>query len=125
MDYFFSTLVGAGIPAAVLKLALDATGLKGAARYTTALAAIGPGGIRGGLCTLGITMIASLFGSKSVMENIMLAVISERQREGASPEKLLDLIDKYPVSSALKARLRESVIKSGNAMAEQGNKEVV
>jgi len=54
MDKLVSKIAALGIPGLVLVTAIGATGLAGGAAITTALAALGPGGILGGIATLGI-----------------------------------------------------------------------
>ena len=48
MDKLVSKIAALGIPGLVLVTAIGATGLAGGAAITTALAALGPGGILGG-----------------------------------------------------------------------------
>ena len=47
------------MPGLVLVVAISATGLVGAAAITAALAALGPGGIIGGIVTLGVIGLIS------------------------------------------------------------------
>ena len=59
MDKIVSKIVALGVPGLVLFVALSATGYAGAAAITTALAAIGPFGILGGIASLGILALFS------------------------------------------------------------------
>ena len=59
MDKLVSKIAALGIPGLVLVTAIGATGLAGGAAITTALAALGPGGILGGIATLGIIGLIS------------------------------------------------------------------
>ena len=53
MDKLVSKIAALGIPGLVLVTAIGATGLAGGAAITTALAALGPGGLLGGIATIG------------------------------------------------------------------------
>ena len=53
MDKIISKVAALGIPGLVLVTAIGATGLTGAAAITAALAALGPGGILGGIARSG------------------------------------------------------------------------
>lgn len=53
MEKIASRLAGFGVPALVLMVAIQASGYVGAAAITVALSALGPGGILGGIGTLG------------------------------------------------------------------------
>ena len=59
MDKIVSKIAALGVPGLVLTVAIGATGLAGGAAITTALAAIGPGGMIGGLVTLGVIGLIS------------------------------------------------------------------
>ena len=57
MDQIIKKIAALGVPGLVFMVAIELTGLAGAAALTTALAALGPGGIVGGvmtLCVLGV-----------------------------------------------------------------------
>ena len=51
MDKIVSKVAALGVPGLVLVIAINATGLAGGAAITTALAALGPGGMKGGIAT--------------------------------------------------------------------------
>ena len=53
MDKLVSKVAALGVPGLVLVVAIGATGFAGGAAITTALAALGPGGMIGGIATLG------------------------------------------------------------------------
>ena len=107
MDLFVSFLTAEGIPACVLQQAIRATGQHGGARLTTALAALGPGGMVGGLITLALIQASSMFLSAAMIDGIYIAVVRELCREGNSLETVFEVIEGYPVSRGLKDRLRE------------------
>lgn len=109
MDMLISTLTAEGIPAIILKLALDATGQKGGARLTTALASLGPGGMIGGLITLGVAQAASFFITEKLIEKIFLCVIHQMMKDGTTPDEIVAAINTYKISDGLKERLRKEV----------------
>ncbi len=110
MDYLFSLLTAEGIPAGILHMALKATGLYGGARYTKALAALGPGGIIGGLVTLGIVQIASFVITESVIERIYICVIHQMYKDGTSLTEILSNVNSYNISDNLKEKLRNEAM---------------
>ncbi len=109
MVHIISVLLAEGIPASILKLAAEATGLKGGAKLTTALSAIGPGGMYGGIMTLSLIQLSSYFISEFSIEHIYLCVIEELCKSDISYEELMDKIDKFHISSGLKLKLKEKV----------------
>ena len=77
MDKIVSKIAALGVPGLVLTVAIGATGLAGGAAITTALAAIGPGGMIGGLVTLGVIGLISEGISKYGVDAIFSAVVKE------------------------------------------------
>ena len=59
MEKIVSKIAALGVPGLILITAIGATGLAGGAAITTALAAIGPGGMIGGIVTLGVIGLIS------------------------------------------------------------------
>ena len=88
MDKIVSKIAALGVPGLVLTVAIGATGLAGGAAITTALAAIGPGGMIGGLVTLGVIGLISEGISKYGVDAIFSAVVKELYRRGETKEKL-------------------------------------
>ncbi len=107
MNIIISAIAAEGIPTLVLQQAIRATGLHGGARFTTAFAALGPGGMVGGLVTLAAIQAATFLLSEAAIEGIYLRVVRELCQEGIPFEDVLGTIDSYPVSRGLKDRLRE------------------
>ncbi len=81
----------------------------GGAAIVAALSAIGPGGIIGGIATLGVIGIISSAISEFGMDAIFGAVVKELIKRGESKDSILKKIDKFPISKSLKAKLREKV----------------
>ena len=109
MDKLVSKIAALGIPGLVLVTAIGATGLAGGAAITTALAALGPGGILGGIATLGIIGLISEGIAQYGVDAIFSAVIKELYRKGETKEEILRKIKKYPISKELKRKLKENI----------------
>ena len=100
-----------GVPALVFMVAIELTGLAGAVAITTALAALGPGGIVGGvmmLCVLGaIADGIAEFGFDAIAKGVLRALYCK----GESKESIKAKVSKYPESSKLKSTLYDVVDK--------------
>ena len=111
MEKVISKIAALGVPGLVLLLALNATGYAGAAAMTTALAALGPGGMLGGLVTLGVLGLISESVAKYGFVSIYKGVVKELLKKGESYSSIKDKIDKYPISKELKKKLKEELDK--------------
>lgn len=111
MDKIVAKIAALGVPGLVLVISISATGLAGGAAITAALAALGPGGMIGGIATLGVLGLISEGIAKYGMDAIFSAVVIELYKRGETKESILNKIQKYPVSKDLKRRLRESLEK--------------
>ena len=105
MDKIVSKIAALGVPGLILLVAMSATGLAGAAALTTALAALGPGGMLGGILTLGVISLVTDAISTYGFEVVFKAVVNELYKRGESKESLINQIGKYPVSKNLKEKL--------------------
>ncbi len=112
MDKIVSKIAALGVPGLVLTVAIGATGLAGGAAITTALVAIGPGGMIGGLVTLGVIGLISEGISKYGVDAIFSAVVKELYRRGETKEQLKQKIKRYPISKDLKRKLNEYIERS-------------
>lgn len=112
MDKIVSKIAALGVPGLVLTVAIGVTGLAGGAAITTALAAIGPGGMIGGLVTLGVIGLISEGISKYGVDAIFSAVVKELYRRGETKEQLKQKIKRYPISKDLKRKLNEYIERS-------------
>lgn len=112
MDKVVSKIAALGVPGLVLTVAIGATGLAGGAAITTALAAVGPGGMIGGLVTLGVIGLISEGISKYGVDAIFSAVVKELYRRGETKEQLKQKIKRYPISKDLKRKLNEYIERS-------------
>lgn len=109
MDKIVSKIAALGIPGLIFMVALSATGLAGGAAITAALAALGPGGMIGGIVTLGIIGLISEAITEYGFDTIFSAVVNELYKRGENIDSLLKKIDKYPVSKSLKSKLKEKL----------------
>ena len=110
MEKLISDLLAIGGPSLLLKLMMDATGHRGAARLTTALSALGPGGMVGGLLVLAISGLATREFSETMISAAYCRVVQQLLADGESPEDVLEKIQGYPVSTTLKKRLENEVL---------------
>ena len=111
MEKIVSKIAALGVPGLVLLIAISATGLTGAAAITSALAALGSFGMLGGIATLGVIGLASQGIVEFGFDSIFTAVVKELYKKGESKESILEKIKRYPVSKALKRKLREELDK--------------
>ncbi len=104
-DNLISKTAGFGVPTLIFLIAKGATGLRGAAAITTALAALGPGGMVGGV----VFLLASGFIIEAIskwgFDATFAAVIKELYKKGETKETILAKINKYHVSKDLKQKL--------------------
>lgn len=111
MDKIIQKIAALGIPGLILVFAMGATGYSGAVAITAALASIGPGGMIGGLLTLGVIGLISEGITKYGFDAIYKGVINELYKRGETKESILSKIDKYPVSEDLKIILKNELQK--------------
>ncbi|WP_394871210.1 hypothetical protein [Clostridium butyricum] len=111
MDKIISKVAALGVPGLILIIAISATGLTGAAAITTALAVLGPFGMLGGIATLGVIGLLSQGLADYGFDAIFTGVVKELYKNGETKGGLLAKIDKYPISKALKRKLKEEVEK--------------
>ena len=111
MDKLVSKIAALGVPGLVLVTAIGATGLAGGAAITTALAALRPGGMLGGIVTLGIIGLVSEGIAQYGVDAIFSAVVKELYRKGETKEEILQKVNRYPISKDLKRKLKEHIEK--------------
>ncbi|RKI23690.1 hypothetical protein D7V82_16645 [bacterium 1xD8-6] len=109
MEKVVSKIAALGVPGLILIIAMSATGLSGGAALTTALAAIGPFGMLGGIATLGVVVLLSQGLTEFGFNAIFTAVVKELYKKGKDKKSILRKIEKYPVSKSLKRKLREQL----------------
>ncbi len=109
MDTIIKNIAGLGIPGLILVCAINLTGLAGAAALTSALAALGPGGMIGGVFLLLIIGKVADAITEYGFDEIAKGVIRELYCNGESKESIKKKIADYPISSKLKSNLFELV----------------
>lgn len=113
MDEICEKLASLGIPALVFLGAMSATGLSGAAAVTAALAALGPGGMIGGIITLlmlgGVLSVISKYGYSSVMISVSKKIMN---KENLSRPEMNEKIDSMWLTKSLKARIKAEIDKA-------------
>ena len=114
MDKIVSKIVALGVPGLVLLLAIGATGYVGAASITTALCAIGPFGMIGGIATLGLIGLLSQAISEYGFEKIFVQVVKELVKKGETKESILLKINSYKISKSLKLKLKDILEENWN-----------
>ena len=118
MDKLVSKIAALGIPGLVLLVAIETSGYYGGAAILTALAALGPGGVVGGIITLGVIALISQGITEFGYERIAAAVLIEMYNKGETVDSLKCKINSMPISKALKLKLQELV--NGFAEAQVG-----
>lgn len=109
MEKVVSRIAAFGVPGLVLLTAIHTTGYAGGAAIITALSTLGPGGIIGGIATLGVIGLIVQGLTEYGLEAICSDVIDELVRRGETRESILAKIEVYPISNSLKRKLREQV----------------
>ena len=111
MEKIISKVAALGIPGLILVVAMAATGLSGAAALTAALAALGPGGMIGGIVLLGVAGLVAQGLTEFGFDAIFTGVVKELYKRGETKDTILSKIDNYPVSKSLKRKLKEELEK--------------
>ena len=111
MEKIIAKVAALGVPGLILVVAMAASGFTGAAAITVALAALGPGGIIGGLVFLGVAGLLADGLTKYGFDKIFTGVVKELYRKGETKASILEKIEKYPVSKSLKRKLKEELEK--------------
>lgn len=105
MERVVSKIAGMGVPGLVLLVAINATGLSGAAAITTALAAVGPGGMIGGVaCLLAVALIWDGL-TEWGFDALFTGVVRELYVNGETKDSIQHKISRYPISKKLKRKL--------------------
>lgn len=111
MDKLIAKIAALGIPGLILLIAINATGLAGAAALTAGLAALGPGGMIGGIACLGVAGLIAHGLSEFGFDAIYSGVVKELYKKGETKASILEKIENYPVSKSLKLKLKDQIEK--------------
>ena len=107
MERVVGRIAGLGVSGLILMAAINASGYVGAASITFALSSLGPGGMIGGVLTLGvIAMIVDAIAEYGY-ETIHKRVTKELYKRGETLESIKQKVEKYPVSKQLKRKIIE------------------
>ncbi len=109
MDELVAKISAFGVPGLVLLVAIEMSGYYGGAAILVALFSIGPGGVIGGIITLGLIMLISHGIAEYGFEAIAKAVILELYSKGEKPDEIKLKIRKLPITHSLKLRLYEVI----------------
>lgn len=109
LDEIAAKIAGIGVPALILVMAIGATGYVGAAAVTTALAALGPGGMVGGVITLLASGTILSAVTKYGIDSVFNAVVKELLKKGETKQAIINKIQKYPISKSQKLKMKEMV----------------
>lgn len=109
LDEIAAKIAGIGVPALILVMTIGATGYVGAAAVTTALTALGPGGMVGGVITLlaSGTIVSAV--TKYGIDSVFNAVVKELLKKGETKQDIINKIQKYPISKSQKLKMKEMV----------------
>ncbi len=111
MDKIISSLAGLGVLGLILTAAIAATGLAGAASITAALALLGPGGMVGGVLTLGVAALAAKGIAEFGFDAIFTGVAKELVNRGESIDSIIDKVDGMIISKELKLKVKDELEK--------------
>lgn len=95
----------------VLTSAMSA-GLAGAAAFTACMAALGPGGMIGGLVTLGIVGLVTSLATDYGHDAIVLAVVKEQLKAKNKEEVWSEINSKKLISKDLKLKIKDFIDKA-------------
>lgn len=110
MNHVVSLIISEGIPLSVFIGACNVSGLKGGAKITKALSAIGPGGMMEGLITLSMIRIITFILSELTIDQIYIGVVEQLcEDKQLSYDDLIIKIQKLPISNGLKLKLMNHV----------------
>ena len=109
LDKAGEIIAGLGIPGLVLVMLIKFSPWFGGAAIVSALAALGPFGMLGGIATLGISAFILKALAKFGFGELFKAVLVKLKKDGVTYEEILKKIDKYPISKELKRKLREFI----------------
>ena len=110
IDDVVSAIAALGIPGLVLFVTMSVVGFAGAAAITAALAALGgPLGMLGGIGVLGVLVIMFKGLTQFGFARIYRGVVIRLYAQGVTKKDILEKIETYPFSRALKRKLKEII----------------
>jgi hypothetical protein len=115
MDKLIKTLAPFGVMGIVFVVAIAAAaagGLAGAAVFTSAMAALGPGGMIGGVATLIVVGLVVKLAADYGYDAIVLAVIKEQLKTKSKDEIWTEISGKKLISKDLKLKIKDYIHKA-------------
>lgn len=112
MDKLVKKLAPFGVMGIVFIVALTSAmsaGLVGAAAFTACMAALGPGGMIGGLLTLGIVGLVTSIATEYGYDAIVLAVVKEQLKTKKKQEVWSEIKSKKLISKDLKNKIQNYI----------------
>jgi len=94
LERLVTALIGLGVPGFALFILATYSGLTGAAAITTALVALGPGGMVGGLVTAGILALIAAAVTANGLPQVFAAVVRGYLNNGTPKDDLLGALKK-------------------------------
>lgn len=101
-----------GIVFVVALTSAMAAGLTGAAAFTTAMAALGPGGMIGGLMTLGFIGIIAELAVDYGYDGIVIAVVKEQLKTRSKDQLWSEISKSKLISKDLKLKIKDYIDRS-------------
>lgn len=108
MEKIVSKIAALGVPGLILTVLIHAAG-GGLSGFLIAMSVLGPGGFWGGMVTLGVIGLISQGLTQYGLEAMCSDISDELIRRGETRESILAKIERCPISSDLKRKLREQV----------------
>ncbi|OCZ54292.1 hypothetical protein [Dehalobacter sp. TeCB1] len=112
MDKLIKLLAPFGVMGIVFIVALTsamAAGLAGAAAFTAAMAALGPGGMIGGVITLGVVGIVAKLAVDYGYDGIAIVVVKEQLKTKSKDILWSEISKKKFVSKDLKLKIKDYI----------------
>lgn len=107
MNSILTFFAAEGVPTAFFANRLrKASAYHGGAQITKALASTGPGGMLGGMITLLVIQAVSYKLTDIATEQVLVAIIRHRIRNGVPVENVVKSIDRWPVFFGLREKLK-------------------
>jgi hypothetical protein len=94
LERLVSSLVGLGVPGFILFVLATSSGLAGGAAIVAALAALGPGGLVGGLATAGLLVLIASAVAEYGFPKVLGAVVDGFVEAGFSRQELRNALHK-------------------------------
>ena len=112
MDKLIKLVAPFGVPGIIFMVALisaNAAGLAGAAAFTATMAALGPGGMIGGLVTLGIVGMVAKLAVDYGYDGIAIKIVKEQLKTKSKDEIWNEVSKNKFASKDLKLKIKDYI----------------